>query len=1218
MVKNFKSVAMTALAALSVAASPVATAQMSVSPTPQKANLSRGFRPVSRVAAPSMSSMNGLSAAVKSRTKAKANSSLPVIYGSVIFSETWGSLPDGSTTPYGCYAVVPADVMTPEEILVNPELMINGGGCYSDRKIHYRLYYLAGDDENQSFINYYTVVNTDEWSYVVEPIMSQVDNTVANDMTYDRTTGKIFASVWGNFDGTYSRFAEVNPLTGETDELSTITEMAVIAANNFGEIYAVTMNTGILCRIDKTTGTVVEIGPTGLNPYYAQSATVDPATNTIYWAAQTQSGGGLYTLDTSTGHADFVGRFSGDEEFTCLFIEDDVKGLNAPGELKSFTARHDGTKTAVTFSLPLNAFDGSTLSGNLDVYVYADGGQVVKSTGKPGETVSFNLNLGDGDHSIVAYAQNAAGYGPKTTVRHFAGLDVPGAVGNLHLDIADGQATLSWQAPEAGLNGGSIDTESLKYNIVRYPGGNVCAQGHTGNSFSENLPAGVANYYYTVTSVNAQGEGGTATSNSVFTGTTFELPYVNDFSTAESLVGFTVIDGDKNGYSWEWKHLTPSGSDPQDIVWTRYNATEQCNDWLILPPINFLASGEYQLRFKARVFDYESPERFEVKIGQAASAEAMTRTILPAVETKSEAFQTYSVSFKVDKDGAAYIAFHCISPAQSYRLILDDVEITATATAEVPAAVGELKAEADPTGLPTVKISFRTPKLNYSGEVLNELTQVAIYRNDDITPIYSLDNPPKDYLLTWTDEAAPEGNVSYRVICSNSAGQSPEASVTVFVGLDKPEPVGNLKLANVDENAVISWSAPTSTVNGQAVNPSLLTYKVIRNDGVVVAQDIQETTVTDIYYSDAPAQIMCYYQVNAVYGGEIASDPAVTNAVIFGPDYTVPFKEGFPYDDEVGGHVFDNLPWVLSRITNHTTAHWGPKRVGVYPEASASDGDGGLVSFLSFDLPAGETERLSSSRINLADAVYPRLSFDLFRTTLDADEVLTVEISHNDGNFETLGVYPIKGDKSGWETVTIDIPRRHCLPQSQISFLATTARGYNIHIDNIRVENGEAPQFDYDLDAVDLTVPDLRPNEEATVVLRAYNAGTMAVKNYKVELIVNGVSAMSKTYDGDDTAIAPGEEMEFHFTLTPEDSDLNRTFVFQGHVEAAGDQNPDNDYSIKRSVIVGVDGIMAVEADGNGAEAEYYDISGRRVAKPSAGSFYIVRRGNEVSKQIMK
>lgn len=1215
MEKTIKSIAITAIAGIAMAAVPVATAQFAVNPKLQKSNPTHGVRPTPRAGAVSAPDMQNLVNAVKSNSRAKAASNQPVIYGSVIYSDTWGALPDGSTIPYGCYAVQPASVMTPQAMCVDSELMVNGGGCYSDHKIHYRLYFLDG--ENSSFFNYFTVVNTDYWSYEVEPILTQVDNTVANDMTYDRMTGKIYASVWGNFDGTYSRFAEVDPLTGETTEISTVPEMAVIAADNFGQIYAVTMNTGILCKIDKNTGAYVEIGATGLNPFYAQSATVDPATNTIYWAAQTEQSGGLYTLDTSTGKANLVGRFSGDEEFTCLFIEDDVKGLDAPGELKEFSARHDGSKTQVAFTLPTTAFNGSALTGSLDVYVYADGEQKIKDSATPGQNLSYTLELGDGDHSIVAYAQNATGYGPKTTVRHFAGYDVPAAVQNLHLEIENGTATLSWKAPESGLNGGSIDTGSLKYNITRYPGGNVCATGHTTDKFTENLPAGIANYYYTVTAVNAQGEGGTATSNSVFTGTTFELPYSNDFSSEESLLGFTIIDGDNNGYSWEWKRITPVGQDPQEVVWTRFNSTEQCNDWLILPPVNFLASGEYQLRFKARVFDGDSPERMEIKIGQAAAAEAMTRTILNTVELKNETFQTYSVPFKVDTDGAAYIGFHCISQANSYRLIIDDIEITATATAAVPAAVTELTAEPDPTGLQTVKLSFRTPSLNYSGEVLNELSSLSIYRNDEVAPVYTLNTPPKNHTITWSDEKAPKGEVTYRVICYNTAGQSPEATVTVFVGLDQPQAVANLKVTNVDECALITWTAPATTVNGQPVNAALLTYNIVRNDGATVATAVTSTSYTDIYYSDAPAQIMGYYQVTPVYGGEIEGEPSVSNAVIFGPDFTLPFKEGFPYDDEAGGQVFENLPWVLSRITPHVNAHWTPTRKGVYPEASASDSDGGLVSFLSFEQTAGETERLSSGRIDLSDASYPRLTFDLFRTTFNAAEVLTVEISHNDGEFETLATIPVKSDRQGWENIAIDIPRRHWLPQTQISFKVTTARGYNVHIDNIRIANGEAPELACDLEAIDLVVPQLHPGEDATIVLRTINAGTQTVKQYTVYLLVDGQKVMSKSYDSDDTAIEPGQEMEFHFTITPEETDLGNTFRFQGLVEATGDENPDNNYTIEHTQVVALDGLHEINADPT-ADAEYYDVTGRRVAHPQAGSLYIVRRGANVTKQIAR
>lgn len=48
------------------------------------------------------------------------------------------------------------------------------------------------------------------------------------------------------------------------------------------------------------------------------------------------------------------------------------------------------------------------------------------------------------------------------------------------------------------------------------------------------------------------------------------------------------------------------------------------------------------------------------------------------------------------------------------------------------------------------------------------------------------------------------------------------------------------------------------------------------------------------------------------------------------------------------------------------------------------------------------------------------------------------------------------------------------------------------------------------------------------------------------------------------------------------------------------------------------DGISSVAVDNNNAEAEYYNIQGVRVNNPVAGQLYIVKKGNEVSKRIMR
>jgi hypothetical protein len=64
-----------------------------------------------------------------------------------------------------------------------------------------------------------------------------------------------------------------------------------------------------ICTIDPATGASTVVGPTDIYCNYAQGASYDLANSMMYLAAYTTNGPELYTVDTTTGHATFVGAF---------------------------------------------------------------------------------------------------------------------------------------------------------------------------------------------------------------------------------------------------------------------------------------------------------------------------------------------------------------------------------------------------------------------------------------------------------------------------------------------------------------------------------------------------------------------------------------------------------------------------------------------------------------------------------------------------------------------------------------------------------------------------------------------------------------------------------------------------------------------------------------------------------------------------------------------
>lgn len=658
----------------------------------------------------------------------KADASLPVIYGSMIYSDDWYNL-SGASYPVGYYSFQPTANISFSPIAIHPNLEINGGGCYSDHKLHYHLWEMYADDNSITgitFNDYYCVVNTDNWSFAQTPKQnSETDAYICYDMTYDPVGKQIYGLQWGPYEDTYCNLARIDGVTGESVDVARLPIMRILASNNYGQLFGVDSKNNITYYIDKTTGDLIPLGNSGIVTAYMQSATVDPQTNTIYWAATlADDTSALYTLDTTTGAAVKVAALPGNAELTGLFIEAETKGLNAPAELGDFRLTSNGSNATVAFTVPAKAFDGSTLSGNLTVYVYVDGNLAFSKTATPGENVAGTFSVSDGEHTIVAYASNSVGDGVKTYRIQRTGKDVPAAPSNIVLEVNGGKASLSWTAPVQGLHGGEFDPSTLTYTIVRYPGAQTVAMSYKDTSFSETLPSGTATYYYEVTSYAEGEQGGTGRSNTVFVGSAFNVPYSQDFDDPNSLDGFTIINNEEGRGWYRWENV------PQNFkaMASKFNMQTQSDNWLILPTLTLEAGIEYHLTFRQKVFSSDDPEKFEVTIGSTATAEAQTRKLMQVVTVANENWIDYNLPFTVDAAGNYNIAFHCVSPAMSYYLIIDDIAVTDTDDfIDTPLAVTDFKATVD-NDTDVVTVSWTAPTQGVTGAALKpELLSYEIY-----------------------------------------------------------------------------------------------------------------------------------------------------------------------------------------------------------------------------------------------------------------------------------------------------------------------------------------------------------------------------------------------------------------------------------------------------------------------------------------------------------
>lgn len=1061
----------------------------------------------------------------EARNNVQAQAGLPTLYGSVIYNDDWENVTNWNNL-YGYYSFQPTSSPKLSAVALHPNLYVNGGGCYSNRMIHYHLWEMYADDNSDTgitFNDFYCVVNTDTWSFVNNPESNSVtDAYVCYDMTYDPVSQSIYALQWGYYEDTYCNLAKVDPMTGNSTDIARLPSMCVLAANNFGQLFGVSFNDGTTYYIDKATGDIIPLGSTGVKPQYSQSATVDPETNTIYWAATLSNGDGiLYTIDTTTGGITKIANMPGNAEVTGLFIEADRKGLNAPAQLQDLSLTSKDNQATISYKIPTQGFDGSSLSGSVNTYVYVDGNLAFSKAGQPGEAVTGNFNVSSGSHTVVAYASNAAGDGMKTYRRQTTGKDVPAAPGNVTLSISGGKANLQWTAPTQGLNGGEFDPSALTYTVKRFPGEQVVAMSYKETSFTETLPAGTATYYYEVTSYADGEEGGTARSNAEFVGSAFTVPCTWDFEDENSMDGFTLIANEEGRGWYRWVNV------PLDFkaAASKFNMNTQSDNWMICPTVTLEAGKEYHLNFRERVFSADDPEKFEVTIGNAATKEAQTTTLLKVQTVKNEEWLDYSIAFKVETTGNYNVAFHCVSPAYAYYLIIDDISITDSSN---------------------------------------------------------------------------------------------------FV--DTPLPVTNLKVRESDGNAVVTWTAPTKGVLGGDLKASDLSYEIYDSDGTLLESNFKGTSYTDTRFADKDSQKFIYYQVTPIHG-EKKGEATLSDFVVLGPDYALPFKESF------SNTGLDNTPWSLSTLAGNYTGCWQIKAATSNPSCEPYDNDGGMATFVAYELPTGTKARLTSPKIDLLTPAHPVLKFYVYKPGTASNETLTVEISHNDFAFETLATVNLK-DANGWQPVEIEIPRKYCKESTMISFTGTSGYGQNVSVDCITILDDPNLAQGIDLQAADIEVPaEMMPGQEKEFRVTIFNAGAETVTDYTVSLLCDGVTVNSTKGE----KIEPGETYIYIFKATAEQEDYMHTYRFQGMVSCQGDINPDNDKTEVKEITIGlqagvgsIDGLTigasngAIRISGADGETAYiFTMDGRVVETvrcegtaviPVENGIYLVKVGNITKK----
>ena len=1081
---------------------------------------------------------------------------------------------------YGIYSIDASNVIAELEPVYESTYFRQGAGCLVDDRYYW--YSIMSSGSLVMSIAYYTF-DASTWQQLDRHVLS---TTMANFVTaaaYDANADKMYAISFNSDQSSHV----INEVDIETGALTPLADIGMkytyytLSVDDDGNLYTIAGDGG-LYRISLEDGGLTLIGYVDGNdelsfkPSYLQSAVYDEVSNKIYWAAFNTYDSFLAEVDITTGAMKQVATFPHHEEVLGLSMNR-IPAATAPAALADFAVDftdNGGMTGIISCTAPAKTYDGGNLSGDVTIEYRVDGETVHTATVAAGARCEYTYTFTEGSHKVYAYVTNAEGeQGPINRLRIYAGVDVPGAVGNLKLEISEsGMATLTWNAPSTGLNNGYYNPDELTYTITRNPGNNLVAEGHTGNTFTEQLGEIIGNYYYNVTAYTNAGEGGTEQSNAVVYGTHYTVPYLENFEDMSVMDIFTIVDANSDQFYWFYER-----NDNTKNSYVYYTANNQtylpANDWLITPPIRLEQGKVYELSFDSWVYDRSYPESLRVTMGTTNNPATQTNILLdlPSL-TNSESMKRYT-TVTVEQTGDYYFGFQVYSAEDMWDLYLDNISIEELGDLNAPQVVNNLKVTPGEKAALQATVSFNAPNLNFAGTPLASIDRIEIYKGTAEEPAHTINGATPGQSYTWTDNAAVQGFNAYTVIAYNASGRGARAQIEQMVGVDVPGQVRNLKITPTSaSSAHLAWEAPSETgANGGYVPAEDVRYTIYRTDEHTRFEKIADN-ISALEFDDKAVDIIYHYQIEVQYdivASTVGGDgEALVTSVIMGRPYPLPFAES------LAGMQLHVEPWENRIISGK--ASWKATTDDLTLTVEPQDEDGGMFSFYS-DQDNGAEELLITPYVSVSSAIEPVFSFWFYHDPNfeGQEQKVTMELMKEDGTLIPLKEVPLtSGDLWEWTYYSVPLSDYKDLSSFRIAMHGySEAGGAQMLVDNLRIEDNCA----YDLMLQSLSVPsNVQMGNQATITATVANLGSEVAEGFSLELYKDDVLFMTQEANRF-AKINPGSALTFTFRFDVNAWDCGKTSAYAVKVVYAPDQKPDNNMSAAQNMSVAMSGFEGVD-----------------------------------------
>lgn len=1017
------------------------------------------------------------------------------------------------------------------------------GGCYAAVVVDgvYHNYYVM------NFLGMsmpqYKAYDIETWETVTTPVTSVTAANMPFSLCTDGTN--VYGQYLANSQFKFGKF-DVNTNTW-TYVADCATQWNGCAYGNDGNIYAVDM-LGDAYKVVPSTGVATKLGATGAVPKYITGAVIDKKSGRMFWTVCPEDETGrLYEVNLTTGAATQLCQFQYNDEVAGMFIPF-IADDKAPAAVTDLQISFPNGAVAgkVSFKCPTTLYDGTPATGALTYKVLGNGEQLASGSCAFGQAVNADVTVPKaGNYKLVVVVSNDKGDGPKTQTELFIGKDTPKPT-TVNIAYNNGKFKVEWTPVTETVNGGYMDLSKVNYTVTRYPGEVVVAQATTATSIEDAvaIPASYVNYHYTVV-VNCDGLSSTpAESNSVGLGS-IKPPYLQTFDTEAALDDFTLIDGNEDAKVWKFYK-----SGEEKCVRMQYNTKIDMDDWLVTPGIDLEAGKTYKFSMDVRGYNATAKEKFEVMMGTAPTVAALTTSVIPVTEIQSKEYDNFEEYITPTVSGKYYFGVHGMSVKNQWYLYVDNLAISAPIDGGAPAEATALKAEPDASGALKAKISGKAPSKTLNGSTLAAISEIQIARDGETVKTLTGINPGGNF--EWDDTSiATNGNHTWTITCVNDKGAGKTASISAFVGLDKPSPVTDVKMTESPDGTVtITWKAPTTDVNGKPLGSNPVTYTVVNASKTTEIYGENLTTTSFTYKATEGDQVFFQAGVFAVTSGG-TSQGVATPFMAVGNPYTIPYLESFA-DGTLG-----SILGLTKNAGNGAT--WNIQKDGGLGINSA-DNDNGYIAGKMSNLDDAST--IFTGKIDLTTAKKPAFTFYTYNiASVKDDGTVNYDINELDVVVREVGtdswttlkhgtVHELcGGDTSVWKQIRVSLDA-YKGKKVQVGVKGTCKFFIYVMLDKLQVSD----ELNNNLAIAEISAPEaVKANEEFAISTQVENRGVQPASGYTVEFYRDGASEPFKTIDG--VAIAPGAYATYNAPVTLGFDDKDASAKFHTVVKYAADEN---------------------------------------------------------------